>query len=126
MKDCIKILKEDFKEAVSQIDFKGPYNPWGKAFMKASFLGEMWFLMKSLYEDDEVESEIEGARTYFERFLTTGDTTFRDMAKDELRHAGILIKKDSEWADEDKKKILDAHESERQELMKAIDKTIKE
>ena len=126
MKDCIKILKEDYKEAVSHIDFKGPYNPWGKAFMKASFLGEMWFLMKSLYEDDEVESEIEGARTYFERFLTTGDSTFRDMAKDELRHAGILIKKDSEWADEDKKKILDAHESERQELMKAIDKTIKE
>lgn len=122
MKDCIKILREDFKEALSEIDFKGAYNPWGKAFMKASFLGEMWFLVKMLYEDDDVESEIEGARTYFEKYLSTGDATFRDMAKDELRHAGILIKKHSEWADDDQKAILEAHESERQELLKAIDR----
>lgn len=126
MRDRIKILREDFKEALSQIDFKGAYNPWGKAFMKASFLGEMWFLLKALYEDDDVEEELEGAKTYFEKYLSSGDTTFRDMAKDELRHAGILIKKHSEWADDEQQNILDAHESERQELMKAIDKTVKE
>ena len=124
MKDAVKELRKDFKDVLSKINFS-EYDPYSKKFMTASFVGQMWFLVKSLMEDDDVEEEIEGARTYFEKYLETNDTQYRDMAKDELRHAGILIKKHSEWADEEKQKTLNQHEEERQELIKAIDKTIK-
>lgn len=124
MKDAVKELRKDFKDVLSKINFN-EYDPYSKKFMTASFVGQMWFLVKSLIEDDDVEEEIEGARTYFEKYLETNDTQYRDMAKDELRHAGILIKKHSEWADEEKQKTLNQHEEERQELIKAIDKTIK-
>lgn len=125
MKDAVKELRKDFKESLSRIDFN-EYDPYSKKFMTASFVGQMWFLVKSLMEDDDVEEEIDGARTYLEKYLETNDAQYRDMAKDELRHAGILIKKHSEWADDEKQKVLDKHEEERQELMKAIDRTIKE
>jgi polyphosphate kinase len=88
--------------------------------MKASFIGQMWYLMKALHDDDDVEEELEGAETYMEKWHTTGDTVFRDMAKDELRHAGILIKKHYEWADDDKKAVLEEHENKRQELLKML------
>ena len=124
MKDAVKELRKDFKEILSHIDFK-EYDPYSKKFMTAGFVGQMWFLVKTLMEDDDVEEEIDGARTYFEKYLETNDSQYRDMAKDELRHAGILIKKHSEWADEEKQSVLEKHEEERQELMKAIDRTIK-
>jgi hypothetical protein len=120
MKWAIKELRKDFKECLSQIDFK-EYDPWSKAFMKAGFIGQMWFLMKMLCEDDDVEEELEGAEKYMEKWHSTGDVAFRDMAKDELRHAGILIKKHYEWADDDKKAILEEHENKRQELMKRLE-----
>lgn len=119
MKMAMKELKKDFKEALSEINFK-EYDPWSKKFMKASFIGQMWYLMKALHDDDDVEEELEGAETYMEKWHTTGDTVFRDMAKDELRHAGILIKKHYEWADDDKKAVLEEHENKRQELLKML------
>ena len=119
MKMAMKELKKDFKEALSEINFK-EYDPWSKKFMKASFIGQMWYLMKALRDDDDVEEELEGAETYMEKWHTTGDTAFRDMAKDELRHAGILIKKHYEWADDDKKALLEEHENKRQELLKML------
>ena len=119
MKMAMKELKKDFKEALSDINFR-EYDPWSKKFMKASFIGQMWYLMKALRDDDDVEEELEGAETYMEKWHTTGDTAFRDMAKDELRHAGILIKKHYEWADDDKKALLEEHENKRQELLKML------
>jgi len=119
MKMAMKELKKDFKEALSEINFR-EYDPWSKKFMKASFIGQMWYLMKALRDDDDVEEELEGAETYMEKWHTTGDTAFRDMAKDELRHAGILIKKHYEWADDDKKALLEEHENKRQELLKML------
>ena len=121
MKETLKELRKDFKEALNAINFM-EYSPYSKAFMRASFIGQMWFLVKELYEDDEVEGELDGAKTYMDKFLTTGDVQYRDMAKDELRHAGILIKKGYEWADDEKKAHLEQQENERQELMKEIDK----
>ena len=120
MKWTVKELRKDFKEALSQIDFK-EYDPWGKKFMRASFVGQMWYLVKMLHDDDDVEDELEGAEEYIERWRSTGDVAFRDMAKDELRHAGILVKKHYEWADDDKKAILEEHENKRQELMKLLE-----
>lgn len=125
MKMALKELKKDFRDCLSEIDFK-EYDPWSKKFMKASFIGQMWYLMKALHDDDDVEEELEGAETYMEKWLSSGDVTFRDMAKDELRHAGILIKKHYEWADDDKKAILEEHENKRQELMKRIESESKE
>lgn len=120
MKAVMKELKKDFKDIVSEIDFKN-YDPFAKKFMKAGFIGQMWFLMKTLHDDDDVEEELEGAETYMEKWHSTGDVAFRDMAKDELRHAGILIKKHYEWADDDKKAILEEHENKRQELLKRLE-----
>ena len=119
MKDEIKELRKDFKEILSEIDFK-EYDPFSKKFMKAGFVGQMWFLIKELCEDDDVEEELDGARKYLEKYEQTGDSSFHDMAKDELRHAGILIKKHYEWADENKKEHLEKQENERQELLKQI------
>ena len=121
MKDDLKELKRDFKEVLSVIDFT-EYDPFSKVFMKASFIGQMWLLLKTLYEDDEVGEEIEGAEKYIKKFEESGDTQFRDMAKDELRHAGILIKKNYEWADDEKKAALEQHENKRQELLKKLSK----
>lgn len=120
MKWAMKELKKDFKECLSEIDFK-KYDPFSKIFMKAGFIGQMWMLIKMLHDDDDVAEELEGAETYIEKYQSTGDAAFRDMAKDELRHAGILIKKHYEWADDEKKAILEEHENKRQELMKLLD-----
>ncbi len=125
MKWAMKELRQDFKNAVSEIDFK-QYDPFSKSFMKAGFIGQMWMLMKMLHDDDDVESELEGAEEYMEKWHSTGDTAFRDMAKDELRHAGILIKKHYEWADDEKKAVLEEHENKRLELMKRLETESKE
>lgn len=125
MKWAMKELRQDFKNAVSEIDFK-KYDPFSKSFMKAGFIGQMWMLMKMLHDDDDVESELEGAEEYMEKWHSTGDTAFRDMAKDELRHAGILIKKHYEWADDEKKAVLEEHENKRLELMKRLETESKE
>jgi len=121
MKEELRELRKDFKESLSEINFK-EYDPFSKKFMKASFIGQMWLLMKMLHDDDEVEEELDGAKKYFDRYKESGDTAFAGMAKDELKHAGILIKKHYEWADEEKKKHLEAQENERQELMSQIEK----
>lgn len=123
MKEDVKELRKDFKEIISEINFK-EYDPFSKVFMKAGFVGQMWFLTKMLCEDDDVEEELEGAEKYFDKYNETGDVTFRDMAKDELRHAGILIKKHYEWADDKKKEHLEQQENKRQELLKLVEKTI--
>lgn len=118
-KDILTELRHDFKACLDEINFK-EYDPFSKKFMVAGFVGQMWMLVKMLYEDDEVEGELEGAKTYMEKFRETNDSTFKEMAKDELRHAGILIKKHYEWADDEKKAHLDSQEKERQELLKSL------
>ena len=120
MKEAIRELRKDFKEKLNDIDFN-EYDPYSKKFMTASFIGQMWFLIKELAEDDEVEEELDGARKYYERYEKTEDETFLQMAKDELRHAGILIKKKYEWADEEQKAHLEEQENERQALMKEME-----
>lgn len=125
MKWAMKELRKDFKECLSEINFKD-YDPFSRKFMKAGFIGQMWMLVKMLHDDDDVEEELEGAENYMEKWLNTGDVAFRDMAKDELRHAGILIKKHYEWADDEKKVVLEEHENKRQELMKRLESGSKE
>lgn len=120
MKEAIRELRKDFKEKLNDIDFN-EYDPYSLKSMTASFIGQMWFLIKELAEDDEVEEELDGARKYYERYEKTEDETFLQMAKDELRHAGILIKKKYEWADDEMKAHLEEQENERQKLMKKLE-----
>ena len=86
MKMELKELKKDFKDCLSEIDFK-EYDPWSKKFMKASFIGQMWFLIKALQDDDDVEEELEGAEKYMEKWQSTGDTAFRDIHA--YQHLGL-------------------------------------
>lgn len=113
-------LKCDFEEALRQIDFSKPYDPFGKTFMKALFVGQMWRCAKRLESD--VEEELGGAETYWRLYQDTGDTQYKEMASDELRHAGILIKKHYKDADAAEKGKLEEYENSRQEMLSEISK----
>ena len=109
-------LEKDFREALSHIDFK-KYDPYSREFMKALFIGQMWSIVCCLDCDDDVEEELDGARKYMGLYKMTGDNSYKEMAGDELKHAGILIKKSSEHGVE-----TSSLESERKELLKSITK----
>lgn len=118
MKDALAELENDFKKAVKHIDFK-QYDPYSREVMKALFIGQLYLAMKAIYNDD-IHEELDGARKYWESYLKTNDSAYKDMAQDELRHAGILIKKHLINADEDYKSMLNAYETERQDLIKMM------
>lgn len=116
-------LKHDFEEALSEIDFK-KYDPYSREFMKALFIGQMYMAAKCVCEDDDVEEELNGARKYWEMFQESNDIQYKEMAHDELKHAGILIKKHLvKTSDELKRAELNWHEKERQEMLKMMSKT---
>ena len=101
--DMYNQLEKDFEEALSKIDFSKAYDPYSKDFMKPLFIGMLLAAIK--LSDDDVKDELNGARTYWNKYLETSDSQYRDMAYDELKHAGILLKK---------------YEKERQELLEAV------
>lgn len=120
MKEALHELKSDFNEVLKCIDFS-EYDPYSKMFMRALFIGQMYMCIKSMVDDDDVDEEIEGAKKYYDIFENTSDTAFKDMASDELRHAGILIKKHlAKTTDEKMKERLNRQEKERQEILKHI------
>lgn len=119
MTEALKELTNDFKEAVSKIDFKN-YDPYSKTFMKPLFIGQLLLAMKSVESDDDVEEELDGAETYLNKYLTTGDSSYKEMASDELKHAGILIKKHLVNANDTMKNKLASYEKERQNMYKRI------
>ena len=96
-------LEKDFEEALSKIDFSKPYDPYSKDFMKPLFIGMLLTAIKQT--DDDVKDELNGAKIYWNKYLETNDSQFKEMAHDELKHAGILLKK---------------YEAERQEMLKAL------
>ena len=55
-------------------------------------------------------------------YLDTGDSAYKDMAHDELKHAGILIKEHYKHSDDKMKEALEEHENSRQELLKRLEK----
>ena len=96
-------LEKDFEEALSKIDFNKPYDPYSKDFMKPLFIGMLLTAIKQT--DDDVKDELNGAKTYWNKYLENNDSQYKDRAHDELKHAGILLKK---------------YEAERQEMLKAV------
>lgn len=116
------VLKKDFAEALGKIDFGKPYDPFGKTFMRAALVGQAWLCAKRLESDDDVKEELDGAENYWRLHLETGDAQYKEMAQDELRHAGILIKKHYKNAAENEKERLENYENKRQEMLSAISK----
>ena len=113
-------LRRDFMDALSRLDFK-KYDPYSKEFMKALFIGQMNMATRFLCDEDDVEEELAGAEKYLDAYSSTGEQAYKDMASDELRHAGILIKKHlAKAADEDRKAELNAQEKRRQDMLKAV------
>ena len=111
-------LEKDFRHLVSCVDFDG-YDPFSKDFMRACLVGQMLATMKIL--EDDVDEELDGAKKYYETYLETGDNSYKDMANDELRHAGILIKKHlAEPHDDAVKEKMNSLERERQDMMRKM------
>lgn len=127
MNDEIKELEKDFKEALEHVDFM-EYSPYSKEYMKALFIGQMWDLLCKLNEtnhDSDIEEELDGAKTYLELYKTTGEVDYKTMASDELRHAGILIKKHlAKTSAQAEKDVLNKMESERQKMLSQINTTL--
>ena len=114
---ALEELKKDFKEALSHIDFS-EYDPYSRPFMKALFIGQLLMAVKDM--EDDVDEELDGARNYWNKYLETNDVQYKEMAHDELKHAGILIKKHLATADESEKAYLNGLEKERQEMLKLV------
>ena len=113
-------LTKDFKESMSEIDFKS-YDPFSKQFMRVLFIGQVWMAVRMLEEDDGVDEELDGARKYWGVFTETGDSSFKEMALDELRHAGTLIKRKlAKESDPEARAVLNEKEKERGQLQKMM------
>lgn len=120
MSDEIEELKKDLKEVLKCIDFK-KYDPMSKMFERALNIGLMLVSVITLEKTEDVKEELDGAKNYFEIYLKTNDVQYRDMANDELKHAGILIKKHlAKTTDEHKIKKLNDYEDERLDMLKMI------
>ena len=126
----------DFKEAVERIDFAA-YNPDSNEFDRALRIGLMWHLLceigdcgtekcvqgvKETEAVDEIQDEIFGAKKYLQKYLDTQDVSFLEMAKDELRHGSILLKKaNARLPSGEEKKKLKAYEAEIAEISTQIE-----
>lgn len=106
MDSTINEVFSDFTNSIKNIDFSS-YNPNSPEFQSALNVGLMWYLLCEIGEEkienkivpekeiekDEISDELYGAKKYFQKFMDSGDSVFKEMAKDELKHAEILIKK---------------------------------
>ena len=123
----------DFKTAIERIDFSA-YNPDSAEFDRALRIGLMWHLLceigecdsetavKETESVDEIQNEIFGAKKYLQKYLDTMDVSFREMAKDELQHGSILLKKaNARLPSGDEKKKLKGYESEIAEISAQIE-----
>ena len=133
-----KEVLQDFKTALSKIDFIG-YNPSSAEFLNALFTGEMWRLIRKLNQMDlahedykvktseeksgnEISEELLGAKRYLQKYLDSNDLIFQQMASDELRHAGMLIKKAySKLPNAEEKQKLKSYEDELNSISKQLE-----
>ena len=90
--EMLEELEKDFNTLANKIDFKN-YDPLDPNFMKASVVGLMWLVGGKLCRGNDIEEELEGAENYFHMYEESGDPDYKEMSLDELKHAGILLKK---------------------------------
>lgn len=114
-------LRHDFKETLSCIDFNKGYNPSDHRFLRALSVGLMYMAAKEICDEDDVTEELGDAEKYFMLYEQTGDSSYKDMANDELKHAGILIKKHlSGSTDAGHREWLNEQEKKRHEMMRMV------
>lgn len=93
LQEAVEEVRKDFEKSLEKINFKG-YAPCSYEFRAAINIGKMWRLLSCLAEQsDGIAEEIEGAKKYARSYELTKDVSYKQMAKDELKHAGILIQK---------------------------------
>ena len=129
-----KEVLKDFKSSLSKIDFNS-YNPNSSEFLNALFIGEMWRLIKKLNEsdcidevkieeksNDEISEELFSAKKYLQKYIDSNDEIFKQMSKDELKHAEILIKKAySKLPNSEEKSKLKYYEDEWKSISKQVE-----
>ena len=134
MDSVINEVFSDFKDSVAKIDFNS-YNPNSAEFLSALNVGLMWYLLQELGEEkvevkamtqesekDEISEELFGAKKYLQRFMDSGDMAYKEMSSDELKHAGILIKKAySKLPNAEEKAKLKSYEDELNSISKQLE-----
>ena len=136
MDSIIDEVYSDFKNSLSGIDFNS-YNPNSPEFTSALNVGLMWHLLREMKGDkienvitdknsesekDEISDELFGAKKYFQKYLDSGDLVYKELASDELKHAGILIKKAySKLPNSEEKTKLKSYEDEQKEIFNQIE-----
>ncbi len=134
MDSIINEVFSDFKDSIAKIDFNS-YNPNSAEFLSALNVGLMWHLLQELggekietkvvykeSEKDEISDELFGAKKYLQKFLDSGDMNYKEMSNDELKHAGILIKKGySKLPNAEEKAKLKSYEDELNSISKQLE-----
>lgn len=119
----------DFVTAVKQINFKN-YNPSSNEFISTVMTGLMWHLVNETREQktkimgeqhDEIKDELMGAEKYWQKFIETNDSTYKQMANDEIRHADFLIKKQyNNVSDEKEKQKLNTYSEWQKQIISRL------
>lgn len=136
MDSIIDEVCSDFKNSLAGIDFNS-YNPNSAEFISALNVGLMWYLLQELKDEkievvsmtkssesekDEISDELFGAKKYLQKFLDSSDLVYKEMASDELKHAGILIKKAySKLPNAEEKAKLKSYEDELNSISKQLE-----
>lgn len=93
-------LKKDFVGALEHIDFDA-YDSSSFEFRAAERKACMWACIDRMLCEEEgaapdgnagdIDEELKGAEKYADLYRLTGRSIYREMAGDELKHAGYLI-----------------------------------
>jgi hypothetical protein len=123
-----EIALADFREALEKIDFEKAYDPFSKDYQTALNLGLMALVLVSLAgisgsegssETESIESVLADSKKSLQRYIETGDMSFKKASDDGLSRAEALIRKAyARLPSGDEKARLKAIESEIAQLRK--------
>lgn len=97
-----EIAKSDFLEALGKIDFEKAYDPFSKDYQTALNLGLMALVLVSLAgisgsegspETESIESVLADSKKSLQRYIETGDMSFKKASDDWLDRAEAMIRK---------------------------------
>lgn len=97
-----EIALADFREALEKIDFEKVYDPFAKEYQTALNLGLMALVLVNLAgisgsegspEAESIESVLADAKKSLQRYIETGDMSFKKASDDWLDRAEAMIRK---------------------------------
>lgn len=97
-----EIALADFREALEKIDFEKAYDPFAKEYQTALNLGLMALALVSFAgisgsegspEAESIESVLADAKKSLQRYIETGDMSFKKASDDWLDRAEAMIRK---------------------------------